>query len=59
MHVALMVEVVLAKHPWMTKAWIARQVGIARPHLVAYLNGRGHVGKNGLRRLRKWCVRLL
>jgi hypothetical protein len=59
MHVALMVEMVQARYPHMSTAWISRQVNIRQPHLVAYLKGRGHVGEAKLLRLRRWCIRLL
>lgn len=59
MHVALMVLTVKSRYSWMSNRWIARQVGIARPHLVAFLAGRGHVGERKQRRLRRWCRGLL
>jgi transcriptional regulator with XRE-family HTH domain len=59
MHVVVMVETVQRRYPYMTQSFIARQVGIAQPHLSAYLAGRGHVSEARLRRLRRWCRGLI
>jgi transcriptional regulator with XRE-family HTH domain len=56
--VVIMVLQVKASAGLSTSA-IARGTGIARPHLSAFLNGRGHVGRAKIGRLRRWCLKKL